>query len=149
MKTAADQIVKCPNCGANNRVKTMQQVNQAPVCGRCKTPLSVSQSPLTVTDANFSDIVGDSSLPVLLDFWATWCPPCKMVAPIIDSLARELAGKAVIGKLDVDKNPITAGRFNVQSIPTLIIFEDGNEVDRIVGAGSKESILRRLQPFMA
>ena len=87
-------------------------------------------------------------MPVLVDFWATWCPPCKMIAPIIDALAQETAGKAKIGKLDVDQNPLTASKFGVQSIPTLIIFKDGREVDRIVGAQSKEAMLRRLQAFV-
>lgn len=118
------------------------------VCGKCKSPLAVSAAPVTINDGNFAVEVVKSRLPVLVDFWAVWCPPCKMIAPIIDALAAEMAGKAKIGKLDVDKNPLTANRFGVQSIPTLIIFKDGKEVDRIVGAGSKEAMRRRLQPFL-
>lgn len=83
-------------------------------------------------------------MPVLVDFWATWCPPCKMIAPIIDNLAKELAGKVKVGKLDVDNNPMLSSRFRVQSIPTLIIFKDGKEFDRIIGATSKEAMLKRL-----
>ncbi|MBX7170265.1 MAG: thioredoxin [Pyrinomonadaceae bacterium] len=101
-----------------------------------------------ITDGNFAAEIENSKIPVLLDFWATWCPPCKMIAPTIDALAKELAGKVKIGKLDVDKNPRTASKFRVQSIPTLIIFKNGEEVDRIVGAQSKAAMMQRLQAFM-
>ena len=147
MNTAATQLVKCSNCGAMNRVKTDKQ-NQAPVCGKCKTPLHAEARPLTITDANFSSEVENSPLPVLLDLWAAWCGPCRMIAPIIEQLAKELSGRVRVGKLDVDQNKMTAARFGVQSIPTLLILKDGKEVDRIVGAQSKEAILRRLQQFI-
>lgn len=140
------QIISCQNCGAKNRV--VLGSSQKAVCGKCKTPLSISATPLTITDSNFASEVENSQIPVLLDFWATWCPPCKMIAPTIDVLAKELSGKVKIGKLDVDKNPRVASRFRVQSIPTLIIFKNGEEVDRIVGAQSKEAMLQRLQQFM-
>lgn len=140
------QIITCQTCGAKNRVALDSQ-KQA-ICGKCKTPLVASASPVTITDGNFAEEVGKSQLPVLVDFWATWCPPCKMIAPIIDKLALELVGKAKIGKIDVDNNPMTASRFHVQSIPTLIIFKDGQEADRIVGAESKDAMLKRLQPFL-
>jgi thioredoxin len=140
------QIITCQNCGAKNRVAP--DLQKQAVCGKCKEPLVALASPVTITDGNFAEEVGKSKMPVLVDFWATWCPPCKMIAPIIDKLALELAGKAKIGKLDVDNNPMTASRFHVQSIPTLIIFKEGKEVDRIVGAGSKEAMLKRLQPFL-
>lgn len=143
---AATQIVSCRNCGAKNRVSLENK--RTPVCGNCKKTLSLSDSPLTITDANFNELVKEASLPVLLDFWATWCPPCKMIAPRIDQLAKELTRKAIVGKLDVDKNQKTSARFVVQSIPTLLILKEGKEVDRIVGVESKESILRRLKPFI-
>lgn len=144
--TAPTQIISCPNCGAKNRVSLENK--GVPVCGKCKKTLSFPVTPLTITDANFIESVEKSSLPVLLDFWATWCPPCKMIAPTIDALAKELAGRVIIGKLDVDKNQLTATRFGVQSIPTLIIFKDGREAERLTGAQSKEAILNRLQKFL-
>ena len=140
------QIITCQNCGAKNRV-SIDSSRQA-ICGKCKEPLVISTSPIIITDSNFANEVGKSQLPVLVDFWATWCPPCKMIAPIIDALAKEMAGKVKIGKLDVDQNPVTANKFRVQSIPTLIIFKDGEEADRIVGAQSKEAMIRRLQQFI-
>jgi thioredoxin len=103
--------------------------------------------PVIVTDANFAAEVEKSPLPVLLDFWAAWCGPCRMIAPVIEQLATELAGKVRVGKLDVDKNPMTASRFQARSIPTLLILKDGREVDRLIGLQSKEAILRRLQAY--
>ena len=147
-QSAASQIVKCPNCGANNRVSTGESAKQA-VCGRCKKPLpNASAQPVVITDGNYPEIVEKSALPVLLDLWAAWCGPCRIIAPVIDQLAQELSGKVLIGKLNVDENKATAARFHVQGIPTLLILQNGREVDRIVGVESKESILGRLQRFI-
>ena len=137
------EIIKCTSCGANNRVKTGAE--EKAVCGRCKTPLQKNTKPIIVTDANFAAEVEKSPLPVLLDLWAAWCGPCRMIAPVIEQLAAELAGKCIVGKLDVDQNQRTAARFGVQSIPTLLILKNGLEVERLVGLQSKEAILRRLQ----
>jgi thioredoxin len=142
--TARIQIVACPTCGTKNRVDPNRQA----VCGKCKSPLAVEVSPLIVTDQNFAAEVEKSPLPVLIDFWAAWCGPCRMVAPIIEQLAKELSGKVRVGKLDVDANQATAGRFRVQSIPSLLIFQNGKEVDRLVGVQSKEAIQQRLQAYL-
>jgi thioredoxin len=147
-ESAASQIVKCPNCGANNRVSSGESNLKQAVCGRCKQSLpNFSSKPVIITDGNFVEIVQKSSLPVLLDLWAAWCGPCRIIAPTIDQLATELAGKVLVGKLNVDENKRTAARYQVQGIPTLLILQNGQEVDRIVGVESKESILRRLQRF--
>ena len=103
-----------------------------------------AMDPVVVTDANFSQVVEKSPVPVLLDLWAAWCGPCRMIAPTIEMLARELAGKALVGKLDVDANQRTAAKFGVQGIPTLLILKEGREVDRLVGVQSREAILERL-----
>jgi thioredoxin 2 len=140
------QLVPCPECGATNRVPLEKvQDELQPVCGRCKTPLAVSAHPLTVTDSNFAAEVEQSPLPVLLDMWAPWCGPCRMIAPIIEQLAAELAGRVRVAKLNTDENPMTASRFSVRSIPTLLVLKEGREVDRLVGALPKQEILRRLQ----
>ena len=140
------QLVPCPECGATNRVPLEKvQDELQPVCGRCKTPLAVSAHPLTVTDSNFAAEVEQSPLPVLLDMWAPWCGPCRMIAPIIEQLAAELAGRVRVAKLNTDENPMTASRFSVRSIPTLLVLKEGREVDRLVGALPKQEILRRLE----
>ena len=119
-----------------------------PVCGRCKSPLTFSTHPVTVTDANFAEEVEQSPLPVLLDMWAEWCGPCRMIAPAIEQLAAELAGRVRVGKMNIDENPATPSRFGVRSIPTLLVLKDGREIDRLVGAMPKQEILRRLQAFV-
>jgi thioredoxin 2 len=147
--TADAHLIRCLSCGATNRVPR-DRIAQglAPVCGRCKTPLSVQTAPVTVTDATFSEEVARSPLPVLLDMWAAWCGPCRMVAPVIDELAREMAGRVRVAKLNVDENPATAARFDVRSIPTLLVLKAGQEVDRIVGVHAKAEIVRRLERVM-
>jgi thioredoxin 2 len=117
----------------------------APICGRCKTLLPVDSKPITVTDATFSADVERSPLPVLLDMWAPWCGPCRMIAPMVEELAREMSGRVRVAKLNVDENPATAARFGVQSIPTLLVLRQGREVDRIVGVQPKSEIARRLE----
>ena len=147
--SAVSQIVKCPNCGANNRVSKNEAGARQPVCGRCRQALpSVSSQPVIISDLNFKEIVENSPIPVLLDLWAAWCGPCRIIAPTIEQLAGELAGRVLVGKLNVDENQQTAARFHVQGIPTLLILQNGREVDRIVGVESKESILGRLQRFI-
>jgi len=94
--------------------------------------------PLTVTDAEFDAQVRRSELPVLVDFWASWCPPCRFMEPIVEGLAERYAGVVRVGKLDVDANPETAEQFGVQSIPTLILFQHGEPVQRLVGVQQRE-----------
>ena len=102
---------------------------------------------MTVTDATFSAEVERSPLPVLVDMWAPWCGPCRMIAPSLDELATEMAGRVRFAKLNVDENPATASRFNVRSIPALLVFVGGREVDRIVGVQPKSEIAGRLRRF--
>jgi thioredoxin 1 len=101
--------------------------------------------PIQITDSNFEQEVEKSDIPVLLDFWAVWCGPCKMIAPIVEELAVEFEGKAKIGKVDVDNNPVIASKFGIRSIPTLLIFKGGKKVDEIVGAVPKPMILSKLK----
>jgi thioredoxin 1 len=99
---------------------------------------------LAVTDDSFSDDVLASSTPVLVDFWATWCGPCKMVAPVLEEIATEKAGTLTVAKIDVDANPATARDFQVVSIPTMILFKDGQQVDRLVGYMPKQALTSKL-----
>jgi len=121
-----------------------------PVCGRCKTPLPVGDGkPLRVTDATFAAEVERAALPVVVDMWAPWCGPCRLIGPVIEDLAAEMAGRVKFAKLNVDENPATAARFGVRSIPTLLVLRNGREVDRLVGALPKSEIVRRLQHLAA
>ncbi|HEY8655525.1 MAG TPA: thioredoxin [Candidatus Limnocylindria bacterium] len=104
--------------------------------------------PNAVTDQTFEQEVLKSDTPVLVDFWATWCGPCRMVAPVLEEIASE-SDRVKIAKLDVDANPITAGRFGVRAIPTMILFKDGKEAQRLVGYMPKERLLQQIEPHMA
>lgn len=104
--------------------------------------------PIEITDANFSKEVLESNVPVLVDFWAVWCGPCKIIAPVVEELAAEYQGKLKVGKLDVDNNPETSVKFGIRSIPTLMIFKGGKVVEQIIGAMPKRNLLDKLQPHM-
>ena len=104
---------------------------------------------LAVTDESFEQEVLNSEVPVLVDFWAAWCGPCRMIAPTVDQLAVEYAGKLKVVKLDIDQNPDVSGRLGVMSIPTLMVFKDGEMVERILGALPKQAILAKLKPHLS
>jgi thioredoxin 2 len=150
MEQAADtQLINCNSCGAVNRVrKSMVSQDKLPVCGRCKTQLRLVAEPMTITDANFAVLVLQSPQPVLLDAWAVWCQPCRMIAPTIEALAIEFAGRIRVAKLNVDENPAVAARFQIASIPSLLIFNDGREQERLVGVQPKPVIVRALQTYL-
>ena len=139
-------ITTCPNCGAKNRVD--ERANQLqPVCGKCGARLPTAAGnghPIPVTDETFTKVIADER-PVLVDFWAEWCPPCRAIAPVLDQLAAESGGRYVVAKLNVDENQRTAGQFHIEGIPTLLIFKKGQLVDRLVGAHPKQSIVQHLQ----
>jgi thioredoxin 2 len=138
-----DSVVNCPQCGAKNRLKIPAQ-DQVPICGKCKNPLPWV---IAGTDISFRREL-ETSTPVLVDFWAEWCAPCRMTAPVLEELARDKAGQIKVVKINVDQNPATSGQFNIQSIPTMILFKDGRPVETLVGAMSKDALLERINPHL-
>ena len=142
--------MQCPRCGATNRVDA-EKVKQdlQPVCGRCGTRLEAGAGGVVeVTESGFADQVLRSALPVLLDVWAPWCAPCRGMEPVIRELAASLTGKVKVAKLNADRSPDTVSRLRIEGIPTLILFKDGQEVTRMVGARGKADILRTLTPLV-
>ena len=149
-------IVSCSKCGAKNRVDEKAATVSQPVCGKCGAPLDTKagaqqagaadgQKPVTVTDQTFREqVLNVKDRPVLVDAWAAWCGPCRMIAPVLDQLAAESGGRYVIAKLNVDENPRTSAEFGIQSIPTLLIFKNGKLVDRLVGVQPKQAIASKL-----
>ena len=107
-----------------------------------------SPQTLTVTDTNFEAEVMRSSVPVLVDFWAQWCPPCRMLSPVVDEIANEKAGAAKVAKVNVDDNPELTRRFKVQSIPLLLFFKDGEVKDQMLGATNKKTLLNKLEALI-
>jgi thioredoxin len=123
-------VYPCANCGRKNRLR---RIDQMPICGHCKQAV-FPHKPVTVTDATWPTLVVGAPLPVLVDFWAPWCGPCRAIAPMLEQVASERAGRLVVAKLNVDENQATAGRFDVQAIPTMIFFRQGQPVDQVRGA---------------
>lgn len=137
-------IRACPACGTENRLPA-SRLNQHAHCGKCKTPLLPLDVPVAVPSAaEFDELVRESPLPVLVDFWAAWCGPCRTVAPEIEKLARARAGSAVVAKLDTDAVPEIASRYGIRSIPTFAVFREGRETQRASGAMSAEQIAKQV-----
>jgi thioredoxin 2 len=131
-------LVRCVFCGTPNRID-LARASEHPKCGKCGRPIRLDR-PLPLTDDDFDKILQGSSVPVLVDFHADWCGPCKMMAPALDDFAREHMGDLLVLKLDTDANPATPARLGIRGIPTLILFEHGQEVRRHVGAAQRAQL---------
>jgi thioredoxin 2 len=126
-------VFRCRSCGAMNRIALLA-AGREPICGKCKADLDVSGAPAGVDLALLERAVAASPVPVIVDFWAPWCAPCKAFAPVLDRFAREEAGRFLVLKLDTEAHPDAGARFGIQAIPTLVAFRDGREVERVSGA---------------
>lgn len=145
------QVVVCSKCGTKNRVDESRLADSEATCGRCGAMLQTTGGakpewkPVVVTDQTFEhEVMQTKGRPVLVDCWAPWCGPCRMISPVLDQLAAESLGRYRITKLNIDENPQTASRFRIASIPTLLIFRDGELVDQIIGVQPKQAIAERL-----
>jgi len=124
---------RCAKCGAENRVP-FEKLDKRARCGRCKEPLSDAEPIALADEAGFTELIGRSPLPVIVDFWAPWCGPCRMVAPEIEKLARAKAGRYIVAKLNTDEVPTIASKYQIQSIPTVMLFRNGQVDKRVAGA---------------
>jgi len=137
-ETSRKATVRCIFCAKLNRVD-LARVDQHPKCGECGRPILLDR-PMPVTDVEFDRVIRDAEVPVVVDFYADWCGPCKMMAPVFDEFASEHRGRALVTKLDTEQSPRTPQVFNVRGIPTLIVFRSGKEVARQVGAVPKAKL---------
>ena len=132
MNTADRFHVVCANCGATNRIPAVRLADD-PECGKCHRPL-LTGKPIDLDDGNFEKVTSGTDLPVVVDFWAPWCGPCRMMAPQFEEAARQLKGKALLVKVNSDESPRAAQRFGIRSIPTMVRLTHGREADRLTGA---------------
>jgi thioredoxin 2 len=142
-------LVTCPKCGQRNRLK-YDRLGQTGRCGKCGIELQAPEDPVeVVNELLFDALVSRSALPVLVDFWAPWCGPCRMVAPEIDKVAREGAGKWIVAKVNTEAVPNLARRYRISAIPTMVVFRDGLELGRQAGAMPAPAIRKFLAPYLA
>jgi len=144
----SDAIIVCPSCGTKNRIPADKQ-HLTPKCGRCGASLSgAAGGVLELGDHNFQQVVSSSSQPVLVDFYSPTCGPCRMLAPVIEELARKYAGRAVIAKFDTSRHPMVPSQFQIRGVPTLIFFKNGQPVDQVVGAVPGPELEARLNNLL-
>lgn len=143
----SDLTFSCPSCGGLNRVPA-ERVAQAPRCGRCQAALDVSGHPVVVDDEGLARLIRSAPVPVLVDFWAPWCGPCRMVAPHLEALGKKHTGKLIIAKINVDDHKQTAGSLGIQSIPTLAVWSGGQLKLKEAGARTGPALEAFVAPYL-
>ncbi len=143
--------LRCMECGARNRIPA-DRIESNPVCGKCRKPLATEElflpQPLIVTDADFEARILKAPLPALLFAWAPWCPTCRTFVPVIDEFAREVSGKVRVGKVNVDQNPGLSSRFNILSVPQILVFDRGELKETLPGSLQKHEIMMKMAPYL-
>jgi thioredoxin 2 len=152
-ETPAQEVFKlrCMECGARNRIRA-DRVESHPVCGKCRKPLATDElflpQPLIITDGEFEAKVLKSPLPTLMFAWAPWCPTCKAFIPVIDDFAKDSLGKVRVGKVNVDQNPGLSSRFNILSVPQILVFDRGELAETLPGSLQKHEIMIKMAPYL-
>lgn len=142
-------IVACPSCQTKNKVVAVKQ-HRKPRCGKCQTSLPMADyaTPVELTDQDAAQAIREADLPVMLDFYSPTCGPCRMLAPVMERLARRFFGRAIIATIDTSTNHISAGQYGIRSVPTLIFFKNGQVADQIVGALPEDALVAKLDSFI-
>jgi len=141
-------LIACPGCGTKNRIPADKQ-HLGPKCGKCKDTIDLTRAavPVELDDAGFSRFIGQASKPVMVDFFSPTCGPCRMLAPIIDTMAKKFYGRVIIAKLDTSRNQMTAAHYRIRGVPTLIFFKHGQSVEQVTGALPEQELTRLLEKF--
>ena len=142
-------IVACPSCKTKNKMAASKQ-HLSPRCGKCHTPLPMAgyAKPVELTDQEAAQVIREADLPLMLDFYSPSCTPCRTLAPVIDRLARQFFGRAIIAKIDTSTNSLTARHYGIRGVPTLIFLKNGQVVDQIVGALPEDALVTKLNNFL-
>ena len=141
-------VVTCNNCSTKNRIPADKQ-HLGPKCGSCKSAISLANAavPVELDDSSFPGFINQASKPVLVDFFSPTCGPCRMLAPVIDTMARKFCGRVIIAKLDTSRNQMAASQYRIRGVPTLLFFKNGRLVDQITGALPEQELTRLIEKF--